>query len=336
MNSGLQSGFTIGLRRGLETGLASGLQSAYTMKNNLNSIAPNAIKDPKLRPVAHINGENVTLLSGAVRDANNVIDPDAGQLMAYSDIPFQQTTGTTYRPPLVRGGLGGRNYMSFSDTGNRYLINPAGAAMYSQTAPNANGTGITLMYVIRRKDNASTYSIFDGRDSTSVPTTGDLLVEINPAGRITFDYRGGVAGSVTSAIGTAGVDLLNQWSILTIKCQLRVDGGAIPVDGAGPVASRRYAFPSGARIGSGSAIDIFVNGVEQQKTFTTNTFTNADHFGDGSFRMLDRDLTIGNKGIVYGTSGTDIASVVIWPCYIDKALQTRVENYFRSYYSMPF
>ena len=73
-------------------------------------------------------------------------------------------------------------------------------------------------------------------------------------------------GSVTSLIGTAGVNLLNDWSILTVKCQLRKDGGALPADNVLPATTKRYAMPSGAKIGNGiSVIDIFVNGVRNNQ-----------------------------------------------------------------------
>jgi hypothetical protein len=334
MKNGLESGYMVGGLSGLQSGLGGGLQSSNVMTNRLNSINPNNIKEPKVKPVFYINGDNVALLSGAVQYAYNMMDSTPGEILPKVENIFQQVAGTTYRPPLVVGGLNGKNYINFADTGNRYLESGV-AALYAQTAPAATGTGLTYMFIIKRANRSSTVSILDGRDSTTLPTPNDLLLEINAAGRITFDYKGGVSGTVTSLTGTAGVDLLNDWSILTVKCQLREDGGNIPSDSDG-ADNKRYANPSGAKIGPTAVIDIFVNGAEQDKTITTNTYTNADYFGDGSYRMLDRDIFIGNKGSVYGTSGTHIAAVVMWPCYIDKAIQQRVENYFRWYYSLPF
>jgi hypothetical protein len=52
--------------------------------------------------------------------------------------------------------------------------------------------------------------------------------------------------------------------------------------------------------------------------------------------MLDRDIWIGNKGSVFATSGTHIASALMIPSYISNAYQQRLENYFRLYYSLPF
>ena len=52
--------------------------------------------------------------------------------------------------------------------------------------------------------------------------------------------------------------------------------------------------------------------------------------------MYDRDIYIGNKGTVYGTSGTYIAAVLLIPTYISSSLQTKLENYFRYYYNQPF
>jgi len=120
-----------------------------------------------------------------------------------------------------------------------------------------------------------------------------------------------------------------------VKCQLRIDGGPLPLDNQFS-NYKRYDMPRDNRVGPTSPIDIFVNGVEQQKTITTNNFTNSDHFGDGSYRMLDRNIFIGNKGAVFGTSGTHIAAALMIPAYVDKSFQQRIENYFRYYYNKPF
>lgn len=337
MNNGLQQGFILGQSSGLGSGLRQGLQSGYTMTNRFNSLNPSNVLEPKLKPVFYINADNVALTSGSVNIAYNLIESTPGELFPKIENIFDQTAGTTYRPPLVLRGLNGRNYMNFSDTGNRYLasaITPASVYMYASTSPLVSGQGMTYMFVIKRK-RGGTYTIFDGRDSSTLATTNDLLLEVNAEGRITFDYRGGNSGAVTSFIGTAGVNLLNDWSILTVKAQLRNDGGNLPSDSEG-ADCKRFLRPIDARIGTTSPLDVFVNGVEQQKTITTNTFTNADWFNDGSFRMLDRDVFIGNKGSVFATSGTLIASALMIPAYISKAYQQRLENYFRNYYSLPF
>ena len=341
MNSGLQQGFVMGQSSGLGSGLRQGLQSGFTMTNRLNSLDPASITEPKLKPQFYINADNVALTSGSVQIAYNLIENTPGQLLPKYENIFDQTAGTTYRPPLVLKGLNGKNYMNFADTGNRYLASAAATVyFYANETLNAraSATGMTYMFVIKRR-RGGTYTIFDGRDSTTLATTNDLLLEVNAEGRITFDYKGGSSGGVTSLTGTAGVNLLNDWSILTIKCQLRIDGGEIPADNKlpGVVGTKRYAMPSGSRHGhASSAIDIFVNGVEQPMNITTNTFTNADWYNDDSYRMLNRNIFIGNKGSVFGTSGTQIAAALMIPAYIDKAYQQRIENYFRNYYSLPF
>ena len=336
MNRGLETGFILGSSQGAKPGLASGFQSGFVMSNRLNMLNPAAITDPKTKPVFYINADNVSLISGSVNIAYNLVETLPGDLLPKVENIFQQTAGGTYRPPLRVGGLNGRNYMDFGDTNNRYLAS-APAALYAQTSPQASGTGFTYMFVIKRTDLGGLVSILDGRDSTSLPTPNDLLLEVNSAGRITFDYRGGQSGTVTSLIGTAGINLLNDWSILTVKTQLRSDGGYIPSDSDnyGTIA-RRYAKPIDAKIGKPGVIDIFVNGVEQQKTITTSTYTNADFYGDGTYRMFDRDIWIMNKGSVYGTSGAQLAACLMIPAYITKGLQQRLENYFRWYYSLPF
>jgi hypothetical protein len=342
MNSGLQQGLIVGQSSGPKSGLRQGLQSGFTMTNRLNSLNPASITEPKLKPIFHINADNVALVSGAVSIAYNLTETTPNQLLPKYETIFDQFAGTTYRPPLVVGGLNGRNYMNFADTGNRYLSSATSvnAYMYANEALGlrASGTGMTYMFVIKRKQGG-TFTIFDGRDSSTLATTGDLLLEVNAAGRITFTYCGGNSGTVTTLNGTAGVNLLNEWSIVTVKCQLRIDGGKIPTDNElpGVVGTKRYTMPSDSRNGNvSSAIDIFVNGVEQQKTITSGTFANADWYSDGSYRMLDRDIWIGNKGSVFATSGTHIASAMMIPAYIDKAYQQRLENYFRNYYSLPF
>ena len=344
MRRGLEQGFANGSLSGLQSGLGSGLQSSVAMKNRLNSLDPSSIIEPKLKPVFYINADNVTTVSGSVYSLYNLIEGNSlagslSDLLPNYSLPFDQAAGTTYRPPLVLKGLNGRNYMNFADTSNRYLSSAASVNMilYDNTSigAKATGTGMTWMFVIKRKQGGL-YNILDARDSSATQTTNDLLLEVDSSGRITFDYRGGIGGSTTNIIGTAGANLLNDWSILTVKCQLRKDGGAIPADNVLPATTKRYAMPSGAKIGTTSPIDIFVNGVEQQKTITTNTFTNADYNNDGSYRMFDRDVWIGNKGSVFANSGTNIAAALMIPAYIDKAYQQRLENYFRIYYSLPF
>jgi hypothetical protein len=341
MRRGLEQGFANGSLSGLQSGLGSGLQSSVAMKSRLNSLDPATIIEPKLKPVFYINGDNVALTSGSVQIAYNLLNDTSGQFWPKVENIFDQTAGTTWRPTLVVNGLNGRNYMDFSDSLNRYLSSSTaiGTNIYASTTPAVSATGFTYMFVIKRKQGGA-YTLLDGRDSSTLPTPGDLLLEVNAAGRITFEYCGGNSGTVTSLIGTAGVNLLNDWSIVTVKCQLRIDGGVIPDDtstvGASPKTTR-FLNPIGNKFGSQtSAIDIFVNGVEQQKTITSGSFTNSDWYNDGSFRMLDRDIWIGNKATVYATSGTQIAASMMIPAYISKAYQQRLENYFRIYYSLPF
>jgi hypothetical protein len=311
------------------------------MTNRLNSLSPISVIEPKLKPVFYINADNVALTSGSVNIAYNLINDTPGQFWPKIENIFNQTAGTTYRPPLVVNGFNGRNYMNFADTGNRYLssaITPASVYMYASTTPAVSAFGMTYMFVIKRLKGA-TRTILDARDSSTLATTNDLLLEVDTNGRITFDYKGGNSGGATSFTGTAGVNLLNDWSILTVKCQLREDGGNLPQDSdtpGGSPATKRFLRPIDARIGSSSPLDVFVNGIEQQKTITTNTFTNADWYNDGSFRMLDRDIWIGNKGSVFATSGSHIAAALMIPAYISNAYQQRLENYFRNYYSFPF
>lgn len=338
MRSGYEQGYANGDLSGVMSGFGGGLQSSISMTNRQNMLVPSSITEPKLKPIFHINGDSVALTGGTVQIAYNHIRSTPGELMtntANNYGIFDQTAGGTYRPPLVVNGLNGRNYINFADTGNRYLSSYTSAAFYATTSPSVSATGFTYMFVIKRKQGA-TYTILDGRDSTTLSTAGDLLLEVNSSGSITFEYDGGSGGTPTTMIGTAGVNLLNDWSILTVKCQLRNDNGVIPSDSSGSTIAKRYSMPIGNKYGVGSEIDIFVNGIEQRKTITTNTWTNSDYYGDGTFRMLNRNIFIGNKGSVFGTSGTQIGSALMIPSYISKAYQTRLENYFRWYYSLPF
>jgi hypothetical protein len=336
MRTGLEGGLILGDSKGVWDGLGAGMQGG-SLSNRFNSMNPTTIAEPKIKPVIYINADTVALTSGAVSIAYNLMDTKPNDIFTTIENVMTQSQGTTYRPPLVVNGLGGKNYMNFADTGNRYLetgvvTNPA---LFASTSPSATATGLTYMFVIKRLPGA-TRSIFDSRDSTSLPTAGDLLLEVNNSGAITFDYKGGISGTTTAFVGTAGTSLLDDWSILTVKCQLRNDGGSLPSDSSGSPIAKRYALPVDARIGPTSPLDIYVNGVEQQKTITTNTFTNSDFYGDGTFRMLNRPVYLGNKGIVFGTSGTHIAAFVMIPSYIAKGVQTRIENYFRYYYNKPF
>lgn len=339
MNRGLENGYILGSSKGLYSGLHLGL-NGFNTPNRLNMLNPASITEPKIKPVFYINADNVALNAGSVQTCFNQIENTTNQLLPKVENVFDQTGGTTYRPPLVLRGLGNKNYMNFADTGNRYLASKVTTFpnFYATTSPSVSGTGFTYMFIIKRL-LGGTRSILDARDSTTLATTNDILIEVNSAGAITFDYKGGNSGAVTSITGTAGSNLLNDWSILTIKCQLRIDGGFLGSDssnfGGSPV-TKRYQMPIDARNGSRSAIDIFVNGIEQQKTTSVNTFTNADHYNDGSFRMLDRDIFIGNKGAVFGTSGSHIGACLMIPSYISKGLQTKIENYFRWYYNETF
>ena len=332
MNRGLESGFVKGSSKGVYNGLNSGMQGAF-MADRWNMLNPSAITEPKCKPVFYINADNVALVSGNVSIAYNLSERLPNDILTQVENVLIQNT-TSYRPPLVLNGLGGKNYMNFSDTSARTLTSAISLPLYASTSPSVSGTGLTYMFIIKRLPG-STRTILDGRDSTFGSTVNDLLIEVNNAGRITFDYKGGIPGSVTSCTGTAGVNLLNDWSILTVKTQLRIDGGAIPSDSSGTTVAKRYCNPTGARRGSGSAIDIFVNGIEQSKTYTTNNFTNADNYSDGTYRMLNRDIFIGNQA-GSTTAGTHIAAALLIPAYIEKALQTRLENYFRYYYNRPF
>jgi hypothetical protein len=339
MRNGLEQGFAIGALSGLQSGLGSGLQSGVAMKSRLNSLDPSSIIERKLKPIFYINADNVATVSGGVSLTYNLIDTIPGDILAANATPFENTAGTSFRPPLVLKGLNGRNYMNFAFSSSRYLQTAATTPfLYNNdtVGAKATGTGMTWMFVIKRQDVVSAVNILDGRDSSFIQSVNDLLLEVDTNGRITFDYCGGNGGFVTNITGNAGVNLLNDWSILTVKCQLRKDGGALPLDNVTPLTEKRYAVPSGARIGATSPIDIFVNGVEQKKTIATNTFTNADYNNDGSFRMLNRDMWIGNKQGTFGNSGTFIAAALLIPAYIDKAYQQRLENYFRIYYSLPF
>jgi hypothetical protein len=334
MERGLEKGFSLGNTKGMYGGLGCGLQGGR-LPNRSDMLNPTSIDDPKNKPTFYVNADNVGLVSAGVSGAYNLIDPRSTDIFTIVETVLTQTAGTTYRPPLVVNGLGSRNYMNFADTGNRYLETGTvtSPALFAQTSPSATATGYTFMFVIKRKQGG-TYSILDARDSTSLSTPGDLLMEVNSSGAITFDYRGGVSGTVTSFIGTAGINLLNDWSVLTVKCQLRNDGGVIPGDNEESPISKRFAMPTAARTGNRSPLEIYVNGVEQFLTVTTNTFTNSDYFGDGTYRMLNRPIYIGNKGSVFGTSGTHIAAIVMFPCFLNNAIQQRVENYFKWYYSI--
>lgn len=336
MNRGLERGFIAGQSKGAFSGLKSGLHGMSMNRRN-NMINPASITDPKTRPVFFINGDNVSLSGGTIVGTVNLITTEVNDLFTPISNILTQNQGTTYRPPVVIGGLNGRSYIDMADIGQRYLATGQinSPALYAATAPTITATGFTYIFVIRRKQGGA-YTILDGRDSTTLPTPSDILLEINASGTITFDYKGGVSGTVTNFTGTAGVNLLNDWSILTVKAQLRNDGGPIPSDSDGGTIAKRYALPSGARVGPLSPLDIFVNGVEIQKTLTTNTYTNADYFGDNTYRMLNRAITLGNKGTTYGTAGTQVAAFLMIPAYIDKALQTKIENYFRWYYNDPF
>jgi len=335
MNRGLEQGLIQGNTKGLQSGLIGGLKGMVT-SNRTNILDPRAITDPKLKPVFYINADTVALVSGGVSYAYNLIDSKPGDLMVVTENVFTQNAGTTYRPPLLRNELGGRNVFNFADTSNRYLISGqlSAPAFYAQSSPSASGTGFTYIFIVKRKPGG-TYTIFDGRDSSTLPTPNDLLLEVNAAGRLVFEYRGGAGGSTTSLLGTAGVNLLNDYSIVTVKAQLREDGGFIPsdTDGPSPIAKRYYKPLDGI---IGDPIQIFVNGIEQQKTVTTNTYTNADYFGDQTFRMLNRDMSIGNKASTYATSGTYIAAALMIPAYIPYAMQQKLENYFRAYYGTTF
>lgn len=353
MNRGLENGYIGGISSGIPSGLSGGLHSGNVMQGMTNRVNPASEIAPKTKPVFLINGENITLISGLVQYATNVMPSTSGELFPKYENIFEQLVGSTYRPTLARGGFGGRNYINFADTvakpstwQNSYLASAVSTAapLYYQSAPSVSGAGITLMMVVRRAPGISgAVTLFDGREAPATPSPNDLLLELDASNRITFDYRGGQSGTTTAYIGTAGRNLLKDWSIVTVKCQLRIDGGALPSDTTivpGPgIFTKKYAHPSGADISSsgvGAPLEVFVNGIQQPLSVTTNTYTNGDYFGDSSFRMVNRRMYIGNKGTVYGTAGTHIAAVLMVPCFLDKAIQQRWENHFRSYYSYPF
>ena len=334
MNRGLENGIVLGSSKGLYQGVHSGLQGSIT-PNKWNMLDPITITDPKIKPVFYINGDNVTHTLNVIDSAQNLIYKTSNELLTTVENIFTQST-TSYKPILVKNNLGGKSIMDFAIANNKSLFSTS--PVYAITSPQISGTGMTYIFVIKRQPG-TTQTILDGRDSSFGATVNDITLEVNNAGSITFDYRGGTGGSVTSFIGTAGVNLLNDWSILTVKTQLRNDGGFIGTDSSAVSASpvtKRYIEPINARVGPLSPLDVYVNGKEQYKNITTNTFTNADYSNDGSFRMFNRIIRIGNKQTGYSTSGTYIAAALMIPAYISNAVQTKIENYFRFYYNRPF
>ena len=336
MENGIHNGLVKGSSKGSYDGLSGGYLNSLT--NRWNSINPNDIDDPRYKPVFYVNADNCATSNNQATILYNQIDKSANDIFPPYENIFTQA-GTTYTPFVVKGGLGGKNYLDFATNSTYYMLsaNVAASPMYySVTSPNiGSGRGFTYMMVVKRKPGA-TYTLLDARDSNSLPTPNDLLLEVNGEGRITFDVGGGTAGSVTRLAGTAGVNLLNDWSIVTAKHQLRFDGGLYP-DTQATIGNKFYGRPIDSRVGSNTcALDIYVNGNEQPKIITTSTYTNADFNNDGSYRMFDRQIAIGNKASTYATSGTHIAMVLMIPSYISRALQTRLENYFRYYYNRPF
>lgn len=334
MNRGFESGLIKGTSKGLFEGIKKGLNTSF-LNNRFNSIHPNNITDPKLRPVFWICGDDVSTIGTTVDKAFNQIEKMPNEIFANVNNVFTQNAGGSYRPALIKNSIGGRTVFDFSDTNIRYLISGQTTfpAFYANTSPSSTGTGGTFIFVVKRK-LGGTYTIFDGRDNSTLSTPNDLLIEVDSAGRITFDYKGGVSGTVTSYTGTAGINLLNDWSILTVKFQLREDGGFIPSDSDGSPIAKRYYKPIDGIIGD--PLQIYVNGRLLLKNITTNTFTNADFNNDSTYRMFDRDFAIGNKASTYATSGTQIGSVLFIPAYIPNALQVKLENFFRDYYNERF
>ena len=122
MERGYENGLVQGNTAGLSSGLHGGLFS-NVMTKRLNMLDPSTIRDPKRNPVFYINAEskNVLLNSGSVQTCYNLAESVPNQILQKVEDVIIQNAGTTYRPPLVLNGLGGRNYMNFGDTGNRYL-----------------------------------------------------------------------------------------------------------------------------------------------------------------------------------------------------------------------
>jgi hypothetical protein len=336
MNKGLESTFTMGNTSGALSGIASGLETSSIMSNRWNSIIPTAISEPKLKPSWFINGENVGLLSGTVNTVAWLMPRTSGNLFNYTTLPaqtFDQTGGTSFRPGYFDNALNGRAYIGF--TTNQFLVTNTNVRSYSDS--NASGNGMTYIFVIKRnKAFTGTRTIFDARDSSTLATPADLLLEHDGAGAITFEYIGGQAGLPSAFTGVAGKNLLNDWSIVTVKAQLRNDGGPLGPDNFPTSAIKRFKDPIDNRIGTQSPLDVYVNGVEQQKTLSINTFTNSDFNSDGSYRMQNKQMALGNKAATYGTGGMFIAAAMMIPTYISNAYQRKLENYFRNYYSLPF
>ena len=338
MNRGLETGLILGSSKGTYSALNSGL-TGMSMTNKLNMLDPSTITDPKVKPTFFINGDNVVLLSGTVLNMPNLTAKNTpGELLPWVSTAFEQTAGTSFRPAYLKNYLNGRAVLSFTPA--RYIIwsTLATSYAYASTTPSVSGTGMTYMFVIKRKDPVPG-TIVDARDSAISNTTGDLLIEFDAQGRILFSYYGGDSGGATlisGRVGEPGAGICNDWSIVTVKCQLRKDGGEIPSDSSGPTIAKRYAMPVDNRIGSTSPINIYVNGVELQKTITANAFTNADFNNDDSFRILERQISIGNKGGAYVNGGSYIAAALLIPAYISNGMQKRIENYFRYYYNQPF
>ena len=336
MENGQHNGLIKGSSKGSYDGLSEGYHNFLT--NRWNSIDPKDISDPRYKPVFYVNADNCATVNNAATILYNQMEKTSNDIFSPYDNIFTQA-GVSLTPPLVKGGLGGKNYLDFASNLSYYMLSAdvlASPLYYSTTSPNiGSGRGFTYMFIVKRKQGG-TYTILDGRDSSAIPTTNDILLEVNSDGRITFELCGGSSGTVTRLVGTSGVNLLNDWSILTCKHQLRFDGGGYPNTNA-TIGNKFYGNPSGNKVGNNScALELYVNGVEQPKIITTSTYTNADFNNDGSYRMFNRRIAIGNRASSYATSGSYIAAVLMIPAYIDSALQAKLENYFRYYYNRPF
>jgi len=303
--SGFERGFNQGRLQGVKTGLGmANLRSGLIAGRTDGTIHRDKIQDPVLLasarndcPFFYWNSENMTLSGTNVTGVTNLLGT-YNPLTQSAISSFTVTSDPLYVPQAVLNGEGAI----------RFDGNDAFGVLNTIVPNMANTSEMTLMMVCRATTNGGV--LFAKTDESLFPgtgTSGDLIVETDANFNFEVTFLGGNYSSLNYEMYVTNDPKTRsgQWVILTIKARL----------------SLRY--------GTGSAIEIYVNGTKNM----VNTFGPITSFVNTTW--LNSYIVFGN-GTSFVNGGSDIAAGLIIENWINESEQLRLENYFRQYYGYKF
>lgn len=306
-------------RNGINSGLRQGWLQGVKTSGGLSKMKSGFRKGMVSEPGMHDKIQDPTILQGGKRPtifftADYVTAGVAGSsITAVSQLIEGSTalnvgSSPAYQPPYS-GNAGVYNNKAYID------FNSIGDSIYtSSTTMGLGKNEFTLMLVFRISSALANRTLFCSVDSTSILSTGDIVVDTisGTKVRVTFtgaDISGGGKSSSVYETYEPTLGLLSNWHLLTVKVRLYQPNGP------------------------GSEMEIWLNGkmnmVPVTTTFvgSTNTFL-GNTMGFGGYGAAAANFTQFN--------GSNIAAGLTMDYWVNPAEQIRLENYFRWYYGRKF